>query len=176
MGKFWFLVLVLGTAVGTAHASPQGGYLGVFTGRTTVNSYRDHGSTAFELEDRQPYRRSDGRFEASIALLNEGHLKDERYSKRDGLVFEGWWNFFTADDHRLKLSLGTGPYLFDATERPRGNPSGSYSDLQSLGWLVSIGARYDAFRKMAVVFEAHRVRSTNSTDSDVVLLGLARTF
>ena len=176
MKKIVVIVLfVVACATGyAAHASPLGGYLAMYGGRTTVNSYRDKGATALELEDKQPY--SGNKFEFSISLLNEGHLSDERYTKRDGLAFEGWWDFFSTPAHLFTLSLGTGPYLFNATERPKGDPDGSYSDLQSMGWLVSIGARYNMLQDTALVFEAHRVMSKNSTDADVVLVGLARTF
>ncbi|MHB1163023.1 MAG: hypothetical protein ACYCZZ_00615 [Minisyncoccota bacterium] len=142
----------------------------VEAGKTIANSIEDQQGVAWALEYRQPF--FSPRVDATILWMNEGHPRN--FPKRDGIAGELWWHLRPNDDtDRLKLTLGTGPYAYWATESTGGS---GYRDRHGVAWLVSFDASYRMTRDTALHVTFHRVTTGNSTDTDVLLLGIGYTM
>jgi hypothetical protein len=134
-------------------------------GQAIVNSFESERARAMALEFRRTMSHN---MEWSAMLLNEGRIG---LVARKGLAAQLWLLMPFTD--RTVLEIGGGPYLLhdrinrrDATEESRNH----------LVPIVSVGVRYRISASWRAQLSWSRVVTDYHRDSDVLLLGLGRTF
>ncbi|WP_416048758.1 hypothetical protein [Cupriavidus basilensis] len=135
--------------------------LTVFGGTTIINNFDSPSGTAFAVEYRRgilPY------VDLTATYLNEG---DARVVRRQGVAAQAWLVRPFFNDH-LTLGIGLGPYV--ARDRDEGG-----GITHTLG-LFTMSASYRISRSWTSRFSWHRTVTTNSRDSDVMVLGLGYRF
>lgn len=143
----------------------------VSAGQTVANSLENTHATAWAIEYRSKMLESlSPHLKWSVMWLNEGH--PDGFSKRDGLAGELWWSVHLGT--RAGFSIGTGPYLFCATEK-RG-ASGEFNDYHGVAWLGSVDVHYDVSEHFVVHARFNRVVTNDDTDTDVFLAGIGYKF
>lgn len=135
--------------------------LTVFGGTTIVNNFDSPSGVAYAAEYRRgilPY------VDLTATYLNEG---DARVVRRQGLAAQAWLVRPFFNDH-LTLGIGFGPYF------ARDHDDGG-GVTRTLG-LFTMSASYRLSPSWTTRFSWHRTVTTNSRDTDVMVLGLGYRF
>jgi hypothetical protein len=139
--------------------SPERNELTLMLGSTTVNDFSSPTGTAGVLEYRRiltPY------IEATATAIDEG---EAGHVKRRGLAAQLWAGRPFLDE-RAMISLGIGPYVaWDEND----------DDARTLG-LLTMSINYDFSRRWHGRASWYRTVTTNSRDTDVIVLGVGRLF
>jgi len=142
-------------------SSPERNELTLMLGSTTVNDFSSPMGTAGVLEYRRmltPY------IEATATAIDEG---EAGHVKRRGLAAQLWAGRRFLDD-RAMFGLGAGPYV----ARDDNEVSAS---TRTLG-LLTMSLSYEFSRQWHGRASWYRTVTTNSRDTDIILLGIGRQF
>ena len=134
--------------------------LTVFAGHSIVNNFQSPEGAAWVVEYRRyltPY------IDLTGSVIDEGDAKE---IKRHGVAAELWASRVFWE--RASLGLGLGPYFArdeDATDQ----------DTRVLG-LLTMSASYRIYRSWNVRASWYRTLTTNSRDTDIIVLGVGLSF
>ncbi len=142
-------------------ASPERNELTLMLGSTTVNDFSSPTGAAGVLE----YRRQLTPFiDATASAIDEGEAGPV---KRRGLTAQLWLGRRFLDQ-RAMVGLGAGPYVAQDTNE------GEVST-RTLG-LLAMSISYEFTRRWRARGSWYRTVTTNSRDTDIIVLGIGRQF
>jgi hypothetical protein len=120
------------------------------------------GSYAWQAAFRYNFLRN---FAASLAWINEGHLKEHR---RDGFAVQGWGRVPFLDN-RLSIGIGAGLYQYFDT---RLLPAGNHENVHGLAPVYSLTATYYTENPWFAQVAVNHIHPESDFNSDTYLIGV----
>lgn len=120
------------------------------------------GSYAWQAAYRYNFLRN---FAASIAWINEGHLKEH---KRDGFAMQGWGRVPLLDN-RMSIGVGAGIYQYFDT---RLLPAGNHENVHGWAPVYSLTATYYTETPWFAQVAVNHIHPERDSNSDTYLVGV----
>jgi len=158
-----------GKSVASARqAPPRSGviprnHLGIFAGRTILNSLSSEAAEAWGIEYRRAFS---SHWALGVAYANEG---DPVLMRRDGLSLQAWLGGSPAAGP-IYLGVGVGPHL--ARISLRESSGGAVDDFNRIGLRVSMGIGYCVAPDWMIRANWHRTFSSYDRDTDMFVAGI----